>query len=116
VSRLKSEIFVAACLRRATAAGIPAMLRRRGAAEAGAIFVKIDHLDGTASLYAPAPVGDDLPLGLDRQFDTILARVPAFEVEDRMVREIKFDSDLWWIELEDRGDQNFFDEFLSSKI
>ena len=52
--RLRSDIFVAALIRRAETQGAVAMLRRRGAAEAGAIFVKVDRLDGAAALYGPA--------------------------------------------------------------
>lgn len=110
MARLKSEIFVSAYMRRCMGAGVPAMLRRRGAAEAGAIHIKIDHLDGTASLYAPAPAGEETGAGIDRVFTKILSRVPAADVEARMTREIKFDSDLWFIEIEERGDHHFLDE------
>ena len=48
--RLRSDIWVSAYLRRCAAQGVVAVLRRRGAAEAGAIFVKLDRLDGTAAL------------------------------------------------------------------
>ena len=53
--RLRADIWVAAYLRRCAVEGAPAVLRRRGAAEAGAIFVKVDRLDGRSALYAPAP-------------------------------------------------------------
>jgi len=109
VARLKSEMFVSAYLRRAMSEGAVAMLRRRGAADAGAIFIKIDHLDGTASLYAPAPTGEEPSLGIDRLFTQSMSRVPSYDVEERMTREIKFDSDLWLIELEERGDRHFLD-------
>ena len=53
--RLKSAIWVAAYMRRCHVEGAFAVLRRRGAEEAGAIFIKVDRLDGTADLYGPAP-------------------------------------------------------------
>ena len=53
--RLKSALWVAAYLRRCQIEGAAAVLRRRGAEEAGAIFVKVSRLDGTADLYGPAP-------------------------------------------------------------
>ena len=53
--RLKSGIWVAAYLRRCAVEGAAAVLRRRGAEEAGAIFIKVDRLDGTADIYGPAP-------------------------------------------------------------
>ena len=53
--RLKSSIWVAAYLRRCQTEGIFGAVRRRGAEEAGAVFVKLALLDGKAILYAPAP-------------------------------------------------------------
>ena len=66
--RLRSDIWVAAYLRRCAVEGAPAVLRRRGAAEAGAIFVKVDRLDGAAALYGPASQAEELPDGVDRLF------------------------------------------------
>ena len=53
--RLKSSIWVAAYLRRCQTEGIFGAVRRRGAEEAGAVFVKVATLDGNAMLYSPAP-------------------------------------------------------------
>src|SRR6202051_478213 len=52
--RLKSGIWVAAYLRRCDVEGAFAAVRRRGAEEAGAVFIKISRLDGTGTLYWPA--------------------------------------------------------------
>ena len=48
--RLKSSIWVAAYLRRCQTVGAFGAVRRRGAEEAGAVFVKIATLDGNAML------------------------------------------------------------------
>ena len=53
--RLKSGIWVAAYIRRCQVEGAQAVLRRRGAEEAGAVFIKVSKLDGTAEVYGPAP-------------------------------------------------------------
>ena len=53
--RLKSALWVAAYLRRCQVEGAFAVVRRRGAEEAGAIFVRISRLDGTSDLFGPAP-------------------------------------------------------------
>ena len=53
--RLKSAIWVAAYVRRCNVEGVFAAVRRRGAEEAGAIFIKIARLDGTR--YAAGPAG-----------------------------------------------------------
>src|SRR2546428_8753031 len=53
--RLKSSIWVAAYLRRCQTEGVFGAVRKRGAEEAGAVFVKGALLDGNAMLFAPAP-------------------------------------------------------------
>jgi hypothetical protein len=53
--RLKTAIWVAAYLRRCEIEGVFGVLRRRGAEEAGAVFVRINRLDGTSDLFGPAP-------------------------------------------------------------
>lgn len=108
MARLRSDFFVSAYLRRCGVEGVDAALRKRGSAEAGAIFVKIDHLDGTASLYGPAPqlfVEDSD----ERLFAPILQGVTPLEVEERMAREQRFDSDLWLVEVDDRQGRHFLD-------
>jgi hypothetical protein len=45
--RLKSNIWVSAYVRRCDVEGAFAAVRRKGAEEAGAIFVKVNRLDGT---------------------------------------------------------------------
>lgn len=52
--RLKSELWIHAYLRACAAADCPAFVVRHGDNDAGAPFIKINHLDGTASLYGPA--------------------------------------------------------------
>lgn len=106
--RLTSEFVVSALIRRAGIDAVPAVLRRRGAAEAGAIFVKLDRLDGTADLYGPAPQSlvPEEDTG-ERLFTAVLSGVPPLEVEERMVREIRFDPDLWLVEIEDRAGRHY---------
>jgi hypothetical protein len=85
------------------------VLRRRGAAEAGAIFVAVDHLDGTVDLYGPAPqslVGEDTG---GRAFVPVLSGKTPLDVEARMGREIKYDPDLWWLSIDDRAGRSLLD-------
>jgi hypothetical protein len=104
--RLRSDIWVAAYLRRCNAEGASAVLRRRGAPESGAIFVKIDGLDGRCALYGPAPQA--LAIVVERGVERAFARmhgsewIDCREADKRLEREISFDSDLWIIEVEDR--------------
>jgi hypothetical protein len=113
--RLKSAIWVGAYVRRVFGAGAFAAIRRRGAEEAGAIVIKVNRLDGTADLFCPAPqTVFDEARPAERMFSAGLAVQPAPEadVEARIVRELRFDPDLWLIEVEDREGRNFLDDLV----
>lgn len=100
----RSDIWVAAFIRRNNDQGRPCVMVRRGDPVAGQIFVEIDHLDGTRSLYMPAPLAgrDD---DADRWFQLRFDRVEPAEVAARIERETKFDPDLWVVSLDlRRGD------------
>src|SRR3954447_15151550 len=113
--RLKCGIWVADHLRRCEIEGSPGVLRRRGAEEAGAIFVKVARLDGTADLFGPAPQSAfDTARPADRLFSPVVAGqpVPEMNVEERLSREVRFDPDAWIIEIEDRAGRNFLDDVV----
>lgn len=108
--RLTSEFFVSATIRRCFGEGAHAVVQRRGAQEAGAIFIVVDYLDGTADLIGPAPqsaFGMDRPT--ERLFQRILERVPPAEITARLSREDRFDPDYWVLAIEDRDGRSFVD-------
>jgi hypothetical protein len=110
--RLKSALWVAAYLRRCQVEGAFAVVRRRGAEEAGAVFVRICRLDGTSDLYAPAPQSAlDTSRGADRSFTAGFAKLPAPDaaVEAYLAREVKFDPDVWIVEVEQPEGRNYLD-------
>jgi hypothetical protein len=115
--RLKSGIWVSAYLRRCNVEGVFAAVRRRGAEEAGAIFIKISRLDGTAILYGPAPQSAfDEAQPADRFFTAVIGGAtpaPDADVEARLVREIRYDPDLWIVEVEDRAGRSFLDNIVT---
>ena len=114
--RLKSAIWVAAYVRRCHVEGAFAAVRRRGAEEAGAIFIKLNRLDGTAELFGPAPQSAFEDSGpMDRAFSRCLSGQPVAEadVEARLVREIRFDPDVWIVEVEDRAGRHFLDRVVA---
>lgn len=110
--RLKTALWVAAYIRRCQIEGAYAVVSRRGAEEAGAIFVRICRLNGTSDLYGPAPqsVLDDTS-GADRSFTPSFAEqpVPDATVDSYIQREVKFDPDIWVVEVEERTGRNFLD-------
>src|SRR5262250_1725724 len=104
--RLKSAIWVAAYVRRCNGEGAFAAVRRHGAEDAGAIFIKLNRLDGTAELFAPAPqtafeVAQPTTRAFTRSFGE--QPVPEEKVEERLAREVRFDPDIWIVEVEDRA-------------
>ena len=113
--RLKSGIWVSAYIRRCATEGEFAVVRRRGAEEAGAVFVKIDRLDGTADLFGPAPQSafeDAHPI--ERAFTACLKQQPALvaDAESYLAKQMRFDPDLWIVEVEDREGRNFLDRVV----
>src|SRR5262249_44277180 len=109
--RLKSNIWVAAYLRRCQAEGVFGAVRRRGAEEAGAVFVKVSLLDGNAMLYVPAPqtvYEDGRPV--DRFFVPVAPQPqPEAAVEERLTKEIPFVPDAGIVGPGDRVGRHFLE-------
>ena len=106
VPRLKAGIFVRALLRRAEVEGASAFIVRKGAEEAGAVILAVSRLDGTCLLLNQAR---------DGKGNLVWARPLGDWGEEGKARvwldkQIKFDPDLWIVEIEDRAGRAFVDE------
>ncbi|MHA1523939.1 MAG: DUF1491 family protein [Alphaproteobacteria bacterium] len=112
-ARIKSEIWVMAHIRRVFAHGATACVARRGDADAGAIFVRVNRLDGTAQLFAPSWATDEGA----RRWSQRNAGTPMSEAEVEAITEqaAKFDPDIWVIEIDDRQGCAHLDEYLTSE-
>ena len=113
--RLKSGIWVSAYLRRCVVEGASAVVRRRGSEEAGAVFVKIDRLDGTVELFGPAPqTAFEESHPIERAFTACLKQQPApdADAESYLAKQMRFDPDLWIVEVEDRQGRHFLDRVV----
>jgi hypothetical protein len=104
--RLKAGIFVRALTRRAEVAGAAAFVVRMGSEEAGALILKVNKLDGTV-----------LALNQVRGAKGELAWAQALggwadeaRVKEWCDKQVKFDPDLWIVEIEDRQGRAFVDE------
>jgi hypothetical protein len=96
--------------RRAEAAGAYVSVARRGADEAGAVFVLVDRRDGSFDLYGPAPQSVfEEARPAERLFLALLQKRPEAETRSRMEKELRFDPDLWLIDIEDRQGRAFLD-------
>lgn len=99
----RSDLWVAAFVRRHNDLGHLCVISHRGDPIAGQIFIEIDHLNGTATLFTPAPASfrED---SADRLFQRRFARAEPAAVQARIAQEHRYDPDLWVISLEMRGD------------
>jgi hypothetical protein len=98
--RVVTDLFVSALVRRVFSAGGFAAVERRGAAEAGAVFIRQRFRDGLETLYGPAPqsfFGEDDDV---RRFEIRAERCEAEQCDSIIGRETRFDPDLWVLELE----------------
>jgi len=106
IPRLKAGIFVRALMRRADVAGASAFIVRKGTEEAGAVIITVSRLDGTCLVLNQARDGKGnlvwaQPLGDWGEEPKARAWLD---------RQIKFDPDLWIVEIEDRKGRAFVDE------
>ena len=106
--KLKAAIQIKAIIRRAEVAGAHAFLLRRGSEEAGALFLKLSRLDGTFVVLNQARRGEGelvwtKPLGDSSDH----AAVNAY-----LEKQVRFDPDLWILEIEDREGRAFVDEAI----
>ena len=104
--RLKAGIFVRALIRRTEVAGASAFVARKGAEEAGAVILNISRLDGTCLLLNQAR---------DGKGNLVWAQALGGWSDEARTRawldkQIKFDPDLWILEIEDRQGRAFVDE------
>ena len=99
----RSDLWVSAFVRRHNDLGHICVIMRRGDPIAGQIFIEVDHLNGEASLYSPAPLAGRDGNPEDRVFQCRFSHVEPAKVRERLVREEEFDPDYWLISLEMRG-------------
>ena len=108
--RVTSALWVSALVRRAFGLNTPAMIARRGAEEAGAIFIALDRLDGTLDLYGPAPQTAFATSEPElRLFQQIRSRATQKDVDEVIAKEMRFDPDVWLVVVEDRAGRVLFD-------
>jgi hypothetical protein len=99
--RVTTDIFVSALIRRVFGDGGFAAVVRRGAAEAGAVFIVTRDRLGEAALYAPAAqaaYGEETPA--TRRFTAVGENLDQEALDRRLAREQRFDSDIWVVEIE----------------
>ena len=105
--KLKAEFWIKALLRRCATANVPAMVVRRGDADAGAALVKISDLKGGATVLGAGGAADG-----GRVWRRATGPEPASdaEAEAYIARQLQRDPDLWVVEIEDKAGRHFLPE------
>ncbi len=105
MTRLTADFWVRAYLRRLQLADIAAYLTRKGDATAGAVLVRLDTMDGRATVFQRS---FDLMSGARTW--VVLAEAPEAEVSELITRQADRDPDLWVVEIEDRQGRHLLDQ------
>ena len=96
---LTTGIWVSAQVRICDRNFIPATIVRRGDSDAGTVLVKVNRFDKGVTVYAQASTLDGEP-GWNR--GTGPAPVTEAEADAYIERQVKYDPDVWVLEIEDR--------------
>ena len=104
--RLKAGIFVRALIRRVQVEGASAFVVRSGAQDAGAIVLKVAKLDGAVLVLNQAR---------DARGDLVWAQALGGWTDEARAaawcdKQVRFDPDLWIVEIEDPRGRAFVDE------
>lgn len=113
--RLPTELWVKAYLRRLSGQGLFAAVVKHGDDDHGTLWVKVSRLDGSAILFGPAPEPLDEP-AIDRSFLRMhkAETIPEADADKQLRQARDFDSDLWIVEIEDRGGRHGLDDWIVS--
>jgi hypothetical protein len=99
---VKTAIWVAAHLRRCFGQGLTGVVARRGAPEAGSVFVRVTLRDGGINFYGPAPGPAFDEHGRRRFHRRASVTMEESRVVDAMLaREVRFDPDIWILDIDD---------------
>lgn len=82
--------------------GLYGAVVRKGAEEAGAVYVIVDHLDGTCHLFGPAPGSSHDEEGERRWIIEVSPPQGSADATAVLERRRRFDPDIWIVEIEDR--------------
>ena len=102
--RLTASFWVSAYRKRLEIHDIPCFIVRHGDDTGGAVLVKLNTLDGQATVYQRS---FDLMSG-DRVW-VVLTDGPERDCDAAIARQAGFDPDLWVLEIEDREGRHLLD-------
>ncbi len=98
---IKSGLWVAAHVRRCHNEGLSCAIVRRGAEEAGTVFIRVIDREGKAALFAPAPGPTYDDEGRRRWRNVSGGFVTLAETDAKIQRETAIDPDIWIVDIDD---------------
>ncbi len=118
MSQLRSDIWCAAFIRLHNDRGNFCVVAKKGHEVAGQIWIELDHLDNSISLFSPAPMlkYDAEKYQFERVFECRLSKATPEEVKSKIAQELDFDPDIWVIALEMRNSEQVSESKLGINI
>lgn len=103
--RLTARFWIDAYLARLQGQNIPAFIVAHGDDDAGSVLVKLNRLDGQATVFQRS-----YNLMEDRRNWAILEQGHEADVDESIARQRSYDPDVWVIEVEDRQGRHMLDQ------
>ncbi|GAB6054005.1 DUF1491 family protein [Magnetospira thiophila] len=108
-AKLTARIWVQACIRRCGVDAIPAVVVRSGDPEAGAILIKLNMLDHGCTVLSQVRTSEGQRAWIR---GTGADPVPETAADDYISRQLRYDPDIWVVEIEDRQGRLPFEDPL----
>jgi len=105
--RLPTHLWVSAHIRTADSQSVAMTVVRKGDPSRGTVILKINRLDRTFSVLVQTREADGERLFWAR--GTGADPVPEADADAYIARQLRYDPDVWVIEVEDRQGRHWFD-------
>ena len=105
-ARLKSKIIIDAIIRICSDRGLHATVVRLGDPDAGNIYIKVSNIVYDCLIYTQQRQTDETVKWVETPTKDILSETQA---DAYLERQIKYDQDVWIVEIEDPKHRNPFD-------
>ena len=105
-ARLKSKIIIDAIIRICSDRGLPATVVRLGDHDAGNIYIKVSNIVYDCLIYTQQRQTDETIKWVTTPSKNSLSETQA---DAYLERQIKYDQDVWIVEIEDPKHRNPFD-------